>query len=183
MTLFESEPTLGNIIRTAEFSDDGQYRYQLTRVWDRKRPTLQVVMLNSSTAGKDREDPTSRKVFRFAARWGFGSYVGSNLFAYVSPDPKALLRVADPIGPLNERYLDLVANSGDRILAAWGAGVPLSWQDYAREVGHRLRSAAVLDCTVLGVTKEGWPRHPLYVRETTQPLTWTSILAAGGRHR
>lgn len=164
---------------TADLSDCGRYRYALTRVWDHSLPTLRVVMLNPSTADATVSDATIRKVIKFAMRWGYGSIEVVNLFALRSTNPKALLTAADPIGPSNGRYLDLAATSGDVILAAWGAGVPDSWQDHARIVGRRLRAGG--RCYVLGVTKDGWPRHPLYVRDDTDPVEWRELIESGAK--
>jgi hypothetical protein len=47
-----------NVIQSAVISDDGVYRYQLTRTWDPESPELAWIMLNPSTADALADDPT-----------------------------------------------------------------------------------------------------------------------------
>ena len=56
-----------------------------------------LIGLNPSTADHIQDDPTNRRIADFSRRWGYGGYVLGNLFAYRSPDPKALKQARDPI--------------------------------------------------------------------------------------
>jgi len=89
-----------------------------------------------------------------------------NLFALRSPSPAALRAAADPIGPENDRHLAEVVASADAVVAGWGNhGALLGRAD-------AVRRAALLpeDTLCLGVTAQGQPRHPLYVRAATAPV-------------
>jgi hypothetical protein len=158
----------------ASFSPCRSYRYDLVRTWTplivplgEPRKQLAVVMLNPSTADESRDDPTIRRVIGFAQAWGCGSLVVLNLFALRATDPDVMLAAVDPVGPQNDeflrQYLGAFARNGLPVLAAWGV-----------HGSHRGRDAAVLrivpgvDWRCLGTTKDGAPRHPLYVRATTQ---------------
>jgi len=120
-------------------------------------------MLNPSTADAEVDDPTIRRCMRFARREGSGGIVVVNLYAFRAADPRRLALQPDPYGPDNFRHIDNVANSSGAIVCAWG-----SFPADGAYTAHRLgRLPARLVC--LGKTKDGSPRHPLYVR-ADQPL-------------
>ena len=107
----------------ATLSEDLVYRYSLDRVWDETRARLCWVMLNPSTADGREDDPTIRKCMGFADRWGYGSIIVVNLFAYRATKPADLWRASgtiDLVGPDNDRTIaDAVAKSKD-VAVAWG---------------------------------------------------------------
>lgn len=151
--------------KTAKISKCGEYRYELTRVWDGSKELLPFVMLNPSTADAMEDDPTIRRCVGFAKREGFGGLVVVNLYGLRATDPKRLWQHQDPIGPDNDRQLSLVAVWAGMIVCAWGANPP---QGRVDQVLTKLRGAgAQLYC--LGKTKAGAPKHPLYIRGD-QPL-------------
>lgn len=161
----ESSDLLGEA--TAVLSDDRVYRYLLTRQWSGD-PTATFIMLNPSTADAFASDPTCTRVVRFARREGCGSIRVVNLFALRTTDPILLREHPDPVGPENDRFLNEQARA-HLVVAAWGAGGTLNGR--AREVAQRLAAAGVpLKC--LGVTKDGHPKHPLYVRSDAPLIPW-----------
>lgn len=160
---------------SAEFSVDGRYRWRLERHWDHARPVMTFVMLNPSTADGRQDDPTVRRCLGFARREGCGGIVVVNLFAWRATDPADLCAAAaagdDVIGPENHRYvhnaLEATWLGGGVVVAAWGAHV-------ARPVLRPFLTPPVKagperPVWTLGVTKAGFPRHPLMVR-ADQPL-------------
>ena len=159
--------------RGAVLSRCGKYRYLLTRVWDADLPAMVFVMLNPSTADDLTDDPTIRRCVSFAKREGCGSIEVVNLFAFRSTDPYKLYKLtrAEAVGPQNDRAIEHAAyrraRRGGLIIAAWGAhgGV----HERAGQVASTLRSFGAL---CLGKTKEGHPRHPLYLsgRTRLEPL-------------
>jgi hypothetical protein len=161
--------------KTAIFSEDRTYRYVLRRVVnERIRKRLLMIMLNPSTADEYRDDPTIRRCKSFALYWGFGTLTICNLFAYRATDPRALRHVAlvDPIGPENNAYIIQEAQQSDRIVCAWGTHG--AFQDRGVEVarmlgenGHRLYH--------VGLTKDGHPRHPLYLPGESFMMRWEKI--------
>lgn len=153
----------------AVLSADGVYRYELQRSWG-AGPVVEFIMLNPSTADADVDDPTIRRCVGFAKRWGYGSLVVHNLYAYRATDPAELVNVDDPVGPENRDYLS--RGDADCTVAAWGAhpaavgwwsGYPFGWQ---RQILERRR----LDC--LGVNANGSPKHPLYVPADRALTRW-----------
>ena len=165
--------------RTAIFGEDHVYRYTLDIVWDESLPLCQVIGLNPSTADEFKDDPTVRRCKDFARRFGCGGIVMTNIFAYRDTDPAGMMKHPAPIG---ERYRHRGAGGGmmrydnqnDNALvdtavrcrvhiAAWGVhGAHLN---RGREVCTILSGLHTLKC--LGVTKDGHPKHPLYLARTS----------------
>lgn len=150
------------LIKEASISSCGTWRYRLTRYWG---PGLMLpfVMLNPSTADAEIDDPTIRRCMSFARREGMGGIVVANLYALRATYPKSLALHPDPDGPGNLMHLETIAleaaSDGVPIVCAWGA----HRGDQGKYVADLLRrQGALLAC--LGKTKDGHPRHPLYVR-------------------
>ncbi len=154
------------IATAAEFSDDEVYRYALMRQWG-DGPCLAVIGLNPSTADADNDDPTIRRCVGFARTFGCGQLLMLNLFAYRAKDPSELLRANDPIGPLNDDRMKYYVERcpSDFRVAAWGAGGVLLGR--SESVSSFLPP---LQC--MGVTKNGQPRHPLYLASKTRLAPW-----------
>jgi hypothetical protein len=91
----------------------------------------------------------------------------ANLFAFRATSPRVLTQVSDPVGPMNDYWLDRLRNEVDHAVAAWGNHGRLLGR--ASEVSRRLRRLECLGCTVKGA-----PRHPLYVHGTKSMETWTA---------
>ena len=84
-----------------------------------------------------------------------------NLFALRSTDPVNLLVADDPIGAENDDWIDRAVAEADIVVAAWGVHGALLHR--AQAIMARFPKAL----QVLGVTKGGMPRHPLYVAAST----------------
>jgi hypothetical protein len=144
---------------------DGDYRYSLwRRLGDSKRRVL-FIMLNPSTADGAIDDPTIRRCMTLARRWGYGRLEACNLFAYRATDPRRLQQIADPVGPLNDATIARAVCHADTVVVGWGIKGARSLR--ADVVTHMLRTTTV--CCI-GTTRDGSPRHPLYVRGDS-PLT------------
>ncbi len=172
----------------AHFSPCRTWRYSLTRdvgagMLDGAvsgEGTVTFIGLNPSTADETTDDPTIRRCIRFARDWGygrlkmvsihFGGYAVFNLYAYRATDPNDLFRAmadgVDVVGPENDHALSLTFGGSDLIVAAWGAG------------GRDPRLAQFIETfkgwqfTALGMTTNGAPRHPLYMRADSQPFVY-----------
>ena len=157
------------MISDAVIDSTGQYRYLLSRDWGLfGQSNLQIawIMLNPSIADAHIDDPTIRRCKAFSELWGYGRLVVVNLYALRSPEPKKLLTHTDPLGPQNEEYIRMAVRESQLVVAAWGAfklGVPQSIKPILRSNN--------LWC--LGTTKYGHPKHPLYVKSSTQRETYT----------
>lgn len=151
------------IKRNAEISECGKYRYMLRRIWEPDGRLVHWIMLNPSTADASIDDPTIRRCMGFARAWGYGGIYVSNLFAYRTTDPSLLpLLNEECVGPDNDRWIGFAIRC-PLIVCAWGAHPKAAVR--ARSVLDMLRSEnAVPHC--LGTTKDGHPRHPLYVKSS-----------------
>jgi hypothetical protein len=146
----------------ARFSPDRLYRYHLWRVWEPSRRSFVLIGLNPSTADETQDDPTIRRCINFAKREGCGRLDMLNLFAWRSTDPAALRRVSDPVGPENDEVIgDVIGMAGGdvRVVAAWGGHGSARGDRLVREINGW---ACGVWC--FGTTKDGSPRHPLYLR-------------------
>lgn len=150
----------------ATFDSSGAYRYELGRCWDSARPACTFVMLNPSTADETVLDPTVRRCLSFARVWGFGSLRVGNIFGLRSTDPRALYSNADPVGPDNLDALVAMAASSGLVVAAWGN------HGLLRDQGARIRALLGPSVHHLGLTGQGQPRHPLYLRSGIVPERW-----------
>jgi hypothetical protein len=184
----------------AVFSPDRVHRYALYRTWEplsmdacaRRdgicdcdgRPCAapnrlcMFVGLNPSTADETTDDPTIRRCIRFARDWGYDGLVMANLYAFRATQPAELATAVAPIGEwgddanANDVWLQKLARDAELVVAAWGADAgPQPWR------ASTVR--AILEGTcgplhVLGLTKDGAPRHPLYMPAATRPMVWSS---------
>jgi hypothetical protein len=156
------------IIGDAVISTDKLYRYWLTRVWDGTKFLLPIVGLNPSTADALVDDPTIRRDMAFAQREDAGGIIKANLYGFRATKPEDMLRARDPYGPENATYLmkliDYAAAKGVPIFCAWGVGG--GWTSAPQAFVQTAQSrGATLIC--LGTTKDGHPKHPLYVKGDT----------------
>jgi hypothetical protein len=159
----------------AGFSPCGRYRYWLTRTWDTGKAPLCWVLLNPSTADDRQDDPTIRRCMSFARSLGYGGIHVVNLFAFRATRPRQLRAADDPVGPANDRFIVRAARRADRVIAAWGCHGAYQGRD--REVMALLaQTGAPVAC--LGMTRDGWPRHPLYLPGDAVPVPFTAANAS-----
>jgi hypothetical protein len=153
------------LVCSAIFSPDRVWRYQLRRVWDPQLPPVAFVGLNPSTADETHDDPTVRRCIGFARRWGYGSLIMANAFAFRATDPREMMDAADPVGPDNDLHLRAIAAEAPLVVAAWGA--------HGVFHGRSAQLTVLLgEVSALGLTKGGEPRHPLYVRGDVQRIAY-----------
>lgn len=180
----------------ARISSCGKYRYKLWREWrgthdpkhwcwfgvkdgcgDEIGEPLSVlfVMLNPSTADGETDDATIRKCVGFAKLWNYERMEVVNLFAYRTTSPRDLFAAkadgVDIIGRENQECVqEMVADAG-MIVCAWG-GNGEGHEYHINEVLGWLEYYQNQPQFCLGLTQEGFPRHPLYVPYTTklQPM-------------
>ena len=169
----------------AAFSPCGRYRWMLHRPTLSPPPgdpfkVLLFVGLNPSLADAGRDDPTLRRLLGFARDWGYHQLVVLNLFGRISPSPTALRRCIDPIGPDSDRVLTSWFARWSRSPACdlwlgWGASGSLHRRDQqvvkmlARALAVRRQGRPPL---VIGTTRSGQPRHPLYVAAGSPLSPW-----------
>ncbi len=164
--LVERRGAIDGVRYDAGLSPCETWRYWLTRTWDDAAPPLVIVGLNPSTADANLDDPTIRRCMAFARREGHGGLVMLNLFAFRATDPKNLKACGSParaVGPDNTATI-WARVYRQRVVCAWGAHGGLWNRD--REVLRDLRRLAS-SVLAFGKTKDGHPKHPLYLRGDT----------------
>lgn len=164
-----------SISKTANISPCGRYRYSLERLWTAAAPLVTWVMLNPSTADADHDDPTIRRCMDFSKAWGFAGMAVVNLFAWRATDPAEMKRAVKPVGPDNDTHLMYYARNSQEVIAAWGTHG--AYQDRGRRVLAMLRDLPV---SVMGLTAEGHPKHPLYVPKAVVRSSFYQIAAGAG---
>lgn len=150
---------------TATFSPRREYRYVLTRRWQELTEGVMWIMCNPSTADAFVLDPTIRRCQTFTRSWGYGGLAVVNIFGLRSTDPRVLYRHPDPIGRDNDSVIgEWLDHWAGPVVAAWG--VHGAYRQRGEQVAELVRAHGKrLMC--LGVTKDGHPKHPLYVPGTT----------------
>ena len=181
---FLKQPLLCSTANAA-FSPCGHYRWVLCR--SIRSPSqadpfraLLFVGLNPSLADAGRDDPTLRRLQGFARNWGYHQLVVLNLFGRISASPMALRRCADPVGQHSDRVLTRWFGTWSRspscdLWLGWGESGCLYRRDQqvlmmlATALALRLQGAPPL---VIGTTRSGQPRHPLYVAAGSKLSPW-----------
>lgn len=148
--------------------NDEHRRLLLTRRYSRGKRTVTWVMLNPSCATERVDDPTMRRVDAFSVP-SFDQALVVNLFARRGADPDVLAKslldapelAREIIGEHNDAAIVLAARAADLIVVAWGAHKLATLR--SAHVLSLLRGVAPrLYC--LGLTTDGAPRHPLFVK-------------------
>ena len=156
---------------SAQFSSCGRYRHVLARQWDDENysPYIMFIGLNPSVATAHSDDPTIRKELAIARREGFHAYIKCNICDYRATNPRALLR--PDILPRSDKNLDTIkayANRAARIVVCWGAVHP-TLQGFGLSTSRALKDYQ-LWC--LGITQDGSPCHPLYLKADAPLKLW-----------
>lgn len=160
----------GDAASQAVYSPCTQYRYLLTREWAAEQGRVLFVMLNPSTATEMQNDPTVERCERRARALGFGAFRVCNIFAFRATDPRVMRAAPDPVGPANDAALAESAPWADRIICAWGTHG--AYLDRGAQVESLLRATGQ-PLWHLGLTKDGHPKHPLYIGYAVQPTPWS----------
>jgi hypothetical protein len=153
----------------ATFSSCRRWRYLLWRRWDEEKPVANFLMLNPSTADENQLDPSCNRARDFAERWGYGTLIVTNLFAWRATDPEMMKAAQDPVGRSNNQAILRAARQSAIVVCAWGNhGAHL---DRAATVAANLRGAGVA-LHLLRLTGQGQPNHPLYLKADLKASIW-----------
>ena len=171
----ENNGTEPIITKTAVLSTCKKYRYFLTRTWDDNLPRVLFIMLNPSTADAKEDDNTIRRCKGYAEDWGYGGFYVVNLFAFRSKEPTDLLKISDPIGPENELWFRRASAMATLIVCAWGNGKIIS--KLQKSLYPEYKPLGWLDqkpLHYLELSKDGTPKHPLYLLKELTPQKFTN---------
>jgi hypothetical protein len=167
-----SETTFENLAG-ATFSPCRKYRTLLWRRWAPEKGTLLFVMLNPSTADEMKNDPTVERCQRRSVALGFGALEVVNLFALRATDPSHLYNHPAPVGSGegvdNNRIIQEASLRAGMVICGWGQHGGLIGR--GKFIASCMRQDGV-KLHHLGLTKDGHPRHPLYVSYSKAPEVW-----------
>lgn len=153
-----------------------RYRYVLCRSWYGSPLRCTWIMLNPSTADDVMDDPTIRRCMAFSRSWGYGKMLVVNLFALRATDPKALREDSDPVGPKNDATIADAVLESTAVICAWGSHVYAARRASAvLEALRHTKGSAAAKPLCLGTTKDGSPRHPLYVKTDTPLVPYVGV--------
>lgn len=144
--------------KSADFSNDNLYRYVLKRSWDDTLPRVCFIGLNPSTADHKKDDPTIRRCRNFAKVWGFGGMWMVNLFAFRATKPSVMKEADDPVGELNDWYIDYAKRHCEKMVACWGAQGEYKNRD-------KIVLSSLEEYYYIKMTQTGHPSHPLYLKK------------------
>lgn len=144
----------------AEFSDDGQKRYLLRKLWDEKKPALAIVMLAPSEASGIQLDTTTQLVLNNAARLDYGSVAIVNLFATLND---FALRQAEEEDPENLKAIIQAVKNANQVIYAPGTGKVKNkaFQQRQEQVLNALLPYEVKLCCLCNENGKARLQHPL----------------------
>lgn len=169
-------------IQAADFSEDGLFRWRLTRTWTdfENEPIRWIVFcgMNPSIADDMSDDPTIRREVGFAKSLGANALVKVNLTPFIATDPRRLKSASSIWGCAKVRECNQMVlresakigrgSYGRGVFAAWGA-LP-KFLKFEEDIAISAMGAPLM---CLGHTKDGSPRHPLYLPKATCPVEWS----------
>jgi hypothetical protein len=159
----------------ATFSPCRRWRYLLWRRWDAARPVANFLMLNPSTADEVKLDPTCARARDYAGRWGYGTLIVTNIFAFRNTNPDQMKAAKDPVGPGNDAAIVKAAKESRIVVCAWGNHG--SFLDRSSRV-RALLSKNGIRLHTLRINANGEPAHPLYLPGRLEPISWAAPSAA-----
>lgn len=164
--------------KTAMLSVDKLYRYALTRIWDEDKALVTFIMLNPSTADHEVDDPTIRRCRNFAKAWGYGGINVCNLFPLRATKPEDLLLAEDPLGAyeatghINMKCIEYLLQDTDKTIFAWG-NTPILKKLFKKFPDYRPLPTLVQKAHYLELSKDGAPKHPLYLSGNCEPKPYS----------
>lgn len=146
-----------------------QYR-PLLRRWTGSelfpRRFLLFIGMNPSTATERSNDSTITREWGFCVREGYSAFAKCNVIDYRMTKPAELLKPG--IVPQSDRNRAIIleqAAMADMVIVCWG-GVNRVLKPFATSLVEDLRSAGIQP-RCFGRTKDGHPKHPLYLARNT----------------
>jgi hypothetical protein len=128
-------------------------------------------MLNPSKADAFRPDPTVTRGMAFARRWNCQLYEAVNIEPLRSTDPKALYSWTDSDRNHEENLQHILSACRHATIVVAGWGTHGDYRGRGRQVRTFLADHGIR-LHHLGLTKDGHPKHPLYLKADTEPTEW-----------
>ncbi len=173
--LAQSSRRIGGHASGAWLDAASLYRFLLWRTWGDGGRLVLFMCLNPSTATAYKDDPTVLRLTRRAEMRGYDGLLVANLFAWRATDPFDLESVRWPSSPVefpaaNDEAIIAAHRLAEMTVCAWGTGQ--MQRESCERVRHLLHLAQPRPLYHLGLTKDGQPRHPLYLSYSVEPQVW-----------
>lgn len=156
----------------ARFSACGRYRQSLLRDWTLPGQTSRTILFigqNPSVADVEISDPTCHKELMFARKWGFTRYLKGNMLDWRATSPKDVPKdLALACSPENLPVLSEMAGESETIVLAYGK-LHQRFAPIVEEIITAMR-ATNKPLLCLGLNLDGSAKHPLYLRNDTEPM-------------
>ena len=135
----------------------GHKRYQLWRIWSSDQPLVLFVLLNPSLGDASQDDPTIKRLIQFTKNMQMGGFYLGNLYANITPFPKALYQNLPTNDLVNQAHVMQMAENCQKVVYAWGQ----------KESEPLWLQKRIPEAWCFGRTAHGSPKHPLYLPGST----------------
>lgn len=170
--------TVGHgVVGRAVFSECYCFRHELWRELTDDMPLAPKsgyalwIGMNPSTADADADDPTVRREWNRTVALGYGKYLKMNVSDFRMTDQRRICRMGiSPVSRDNEDRIVSRAVTAAIVIMAHGI-LPHCIREHGERLTKRLRLLRV-PMWCLGYTKDGMPRHPLYMRNDATLLEY-----------
>ena len=116
-------------------------------------------MLNPSKADDQFDDKTIKRLIFFTKKFGYGGFYVGNLYPKITPHVRELYDDLSHNKKENKRHIRLMIDKSSKIIFAWGKTI---------ESTPKWIQKIVEKPFCFGLNKNGTPKHPLYLKKTTQ---------------
>jgi hypothetical protein len=130
-----------------------KHRYSLKRIWDNDKPIVLFIMLNPSLADNYKDDPTIRRLIKFAKLFGYGGFYVGNLFSYITSYPKDLVDKDLSFCNKNLKEIRKMISLSKEVVYGWGNS--FEEPDWLKKI--------ISNPKCFGKNKNKTPKHPLYL--------------------
>ncbi len=178
------------IERSCLISTNGEYRWSLSFKINTSKKEIIFIGLNPSLSDSIYIDNTTRKIIKICKNYNYGNLKIINLFALISKTPDKLLIHKNPVGYLNNKFINKSlkywsANKNCHLWLGWGnKGIFLNrnykiykkiMNSYSIKKDNFLNPLGPL---FIKKTKKENPIHPLYCSDnsTLQAASFESDL-------
>ena len=143
-------------LRVTSKCQNYQY-FRLYAINEEAKNPLGIVGLNPSII-KNGKNSTVSILSQIALREGYDSLIITNLYGYITPNPKDLKTIDDPVGPDNDVWINDMVKTCDKVLCIWG-------NNPDKERVNKILPTIKKKAYTIGLTKSGQPRHVLHTKK------------------
>jgi hypothetical protein len=154
--------------KSAEISDDGKYRYKLSRIWKPTGQKILFIMINPSSASAIEDDRTINKLLEITKLWKYDGFYVGNLYPYRSSKPADLknIQIPEEVNAINMKSIEEMAAESSLIVYAWGTKGP----DARQKEPKWLRLIVNKDVHCINKSVKNVPMHPNQWGPNIQPI-------------